>query len=117
MRFTNGYWKIKDNIIAEYATEYYGHRMEGGRLTLYAPFRHVAGRGNTLDQGQLTVILSAPMEGVVRVDVVNHRGKRHRGPDFALAQPGGVVPALREEEDFLYYEAGAVTARDRKSVV
>ena len=61
MRFTNGYWKIKDNIIAEYATEYYGHRMEGGRLTLYAPFRHVAGRGNTLDQGQLTVILSAPM--------------------------------------------------------
>lgn len=116
MRFTNGYWKIKDNIIAEYATEYYGHRMEGGRLTLYAPFRHVAGRGNTLDQGQLTVILSAPMEGVVRVDVVNHRGKRHRGPDFALAQPGGFVPALREEEDFLYYEAGAVTARvDRRA--
>lgn len=115
MRFTNGYWKIKDNITAEYATEYYDHRMENGRLTLYAPFRHVAGRGNTLDQGQLTVTLSAPMEGVVRVDVVNHRGRRHRGPDFVLAEPGAFVPALREEGDFLYYEAGAVTARiDRR---
>ena len=34
MRFTNGYWKIKDNIIAEYATEYYGHRLQGARLTV-----------------------------------------------------------------------------------
>ena len=111
VRFTNGYWKIKSDITAEFATEYYDHRILGNLLQVYAPFRPVTGRGATLDQGQLTVSLSSPMEGVIRVDVVNHAGRRRLGPDFPLFPQEGYAPKIHEEEDSLVYQAGRLTAR------
>ena len=55
MKFTNGYWLLKEEISPIYAVEYAGHEMEGNTLTVYAVQNHIRNRGDCLNLGILTV--------------------------------------------------------------
>ena len=46
MKFTEGYWCTKKEITPLYATEFADSRREGDELILYAPGKHIAGRGD-----------------------------------------------------------------------
>ena len=35
MKFTNGYWLLKDEMTPAYAVEYGGHTVKGDELTVY----------------------------------------------------------------------------------
>ena len=37
MKFTNGYWLLRDEMKAAYAVEYGSHRVYGQELTMYLP--------------------------------------------------------------------------------
>ena len=37
MKFTNGYWMLREEINAAYAVEYSGHSINGNTLTVYLP--------------------------------------------------------------------------------
>ena len=37
MKFTNGYWMLRDEMRAAYAVEYGSHRVYGQELTMYLP--------------------------------------------------------------------------------
>ena len=38
MKFTKGYWLLRDEMKAAYAVEYGSHRVYGQKLTLYLPW-------------------------------------------------------------------------------
>lgn len=74
MKFTNGYWMTKPEYAMSYAQE--AHRVErrDDTLRVIALTQCANGdRGALLNTATLTVSLSAPMENVLRVEVVQDR--------------------------------------------
>ena len=49
MKFTNGYWMLRDEIEASYAVEYAKHTVNGNKLEVYLPAKHMSGRGDALN--------------------------------------------------------------------
>lgn len=114
MKFTDGYWVIKPEMEMLYATEAYAAKLSPDCLEVLAPCHHISGRGATLDGGALTVSFTAPCEGVIRVEIVHHKGELERGPRFELAREP--VDSIAQETDEYYeFESGPLSARVDRS--
>ncbi|WP_373238355.1 alpha-xylosidase [Hungatella hathewayi] len=109
MKFTEGYWCTKKEITPLYATEFADSRREGAELILYAPGKHIAGRGDCLNLGMLTVRLSSPMEDVIKVSVRHFEGTAYNGPFARIHQTSPHV-TVEETEDEIRYQSGHTTA-------
>jgi alpha-D-xyloside xylohydrolase len=90
MKFTDGYWHIRPGVTATYAQEAFDIEPHDGSLVVSGPGRQILARGNVLNQPMLTVTLSSPLEGVVRVRIEHHQGA-HRSPGFAINETPGVA--------------------------
>ena len=109
MKFTNGYWLLKDEMKAVYAVEYASHRVKGKEVTVYLPSGHIADRGNCLNLPMLTLTLSSPMEGVIKVSAVHHAGALYKGP-FAEIQNENPEVVIEDTEEALIYRSGSLKA-------
>ena len=109
MKFTNGYWLLKDEMKAVYAVEYASHRVNGKEVTVYLPSSHIADRGNCLNLPMLTLTLSSPMEGVIKVSAVHHAGALYKGP-FAEIQNENPEVVIDDTEEALIYKSGSLKA-------
>ena len=65
MKFTEGYWSIREQYNAAFASEYSSHVIRNGNLEVLAPTKHIGQRGDTLNLPTLTVTLSAPRPGKI----------------------------------------------------
>ena len=109
MKFTNGYWLLRDGMKAAYAVEYGSHRVYGQELTMYLPCSHIVDRGSCLNIPLLTVTLSSPMDGVIKVSAVHHDGAVYNGP-FAKIYTGDAHVRIEENEEELIYQTGSLKA-------
>ena len=109
MKFTNGYWLLRDEMKAAYAVEYGSHRVYGKELTMYLPCFHIVDRGSCLNIPLLTVTLSSPMDGVIKVSAVHHDGAVYNGP-FAKIYTGDAHVRIEENEEQLIYQTGSLKA-------
>ncbi|MER5945447.1 alpha-xylosidase [Streptomyces sp. NPDC001904] len=89
MKFTDGFWLMRDGVRASYATEVRDIRHADDRFTAYAAVRHVRDRGDTLNQPLITLDIFSPAEGIIGVRVTHHAGGRRPGPDFELSPTEG----------------------------
>lgn len=89
MKFTDGYWLMREGVDASYAAEIADTHVDDDRFTLYAPVRHVRHRGDTLNGPLLTVECFAPAEDVIGVRATHHAGTPDKGPHFALRTGAG----------------------------
>ena len=113
MKFTDGFWHLRPGVAASYAQEAYDIAPtvtpDGDGLVIHAPDKRIERRGDTLNRPMLTVTLSSPLEGVVRVRIEHHQGG-HRSPGFALAtQPGAATVTTDDAGASL--TTGSLTAR------
>ena len=109
MKFTNGYWLLRDEMKSAYAVEYGSHRVYGQELTMYLPCSHIVDRGSCLNIPLLTVTLSSPMDGVIKVSAVHHDGAVYNGP-FAKLYTGDAHVRIEENEEQLIYQTGSLKA-------
>lgn len=109
MKFTNGYWLLRDEMKAAYAVEYGSHRVYGQELAMYLPCSHIVDRGSCLNIPLLTVTLSSPMDGVIKVSAVHHDGAVYNGP-FAKIYTGDAHVRIEENEEQLIYQTGSLKA-------
>ena len=86
MKFTKGFWLTRDEYEASYVKEIYKWDSSADVLTLFAPYKKIASRGDTLNLGLTTIEVSAPMADVLKVRVTGHAGSVKKGPDFVLEQ-------------------------------
>ncbi|MEN8651939.1 alpha-xylosidase [Streptomyces sp. 21So2-11] len=93
MKFTDGFWLMRDGVRASYATEVRDLRTAEDHFTAYAAVKHVQDRGDTLNTPLITVDCFSPAPGVIGVRATHHAGRAHRGPDFELP---GAAPAGAE---------------------
>lgn len=92
MKFTNGYWMIRDGVSALYAREAYelGIGEDGESLNILAPTTVIRGRYDTLNLPTFDIGVTSPAEGVIRVRAGHWQGATDY-PGFPLNadEPGG----------------------------
>lgn len=85
MKFTNGYWMIRDGVDALYAREAYELAADATTesLNVLAPTSVVRGRYDTLNLSTFNVDITTPAEGVIRVRAEHWQGATEY-PGFPL---------------------------------
>ena len=114
MKITDGMWLIREGMDPHYAAEAYDVAATPDGLTVYAPERRVDHRGSVLNTALLTVRLTAPLPGIIGVEVAHHSGGADRGPRFGLAQDGSHRPETAITDDIAEVRSGSLTARVRR---
>ena len=109
MKFTNGYWQIRDGITPLYAVEYSSHRINGNALTVYVPSRQIQHRGDILNLGILTVELTSPIEDVIKVSVRHFEGTAYHGPFAEITERKPHV-SISETDENVVYQTGNTRA-------
>ncbi|MGO4689754.1 alpha-xylosidase [Glaciibacter sp. 2TAF33] len=90
MKFTDGFWQTRPGVTPLYAQEAYDIVAGDDTLTVTAPTRVIAGRGDTLNRPTLTVTLSSPLPNIVGVRIEHFQGGRDE-IGFDLATETGHV--------------------------
>ena len=110
MKFTDGFWQTRPGVTALYAQEAYDIMPDGDTLRVYAPTKVIATRGDTLNRAMLSVTLSSPLDGVIRVRIEHHKGGRpSAGFDLVGATEGVGIAASDASGGTL--TSGGLTAR------
>ncbi|MCL2092837.1 MAG: alpha-xylosidase [Treponema sp.] len=114
MKFTNGYWLVKEGISPHFANSVYEIEEADGELVVYAPEKPVQERGNTLNTMLLTIRYSSPMKNIIRVRISHHEGGLNRGPQFKLHRQTGYNPRVRITKEGASLESGDLSVKVRK---
>lgn len=114
MKFTNGFWAMRDGIVPAYAIEYGGHMIRDNELTVYLPAKHIAGRGDPINISMLTVTLSGPLEGIIKVSAVHHAGTVVRGPFVPMKTGNPQIEILETEEELIYCSGNLKAVIDKR---
>jgi len=92
VKFTDGYWMLRDGVRAAYPAEVLDVTAHPGGLDVHAPTTPVRHRGDLLKGPVLTVSCTAPAPDVIAVRLTHFTGGRDRGPHFAVTtSPGHAV--------------------------
>jgi alpha-D-xyloside xylohydrolase len=84
MKFTDGYWLIRDGVEPHFAACAFEAEQRGNELVVYAPERPIRHRSDTLNTPLLTVRYSSPMKNIIKVRISHFEGGLDKGPHFQL---------------------------------
>ncbi|MER7169935.1 alpha-xylosidase [Streptomyces mesophilus] len=111
MKFTDGFWLMRDGVQASYATEVRDIRADADRFTAYAAVKRVERRGDTLNSPLITTDCFSPAEGVIGVRTTHLAGRHRTGPDFELPGGDASVGQVRRDGEALELTSGALSVR------
>ncbi|HLO93031.1 MAG TPA: alpha-xylosidase [Burkholderiaceae bacterium] len=114
MKFTDGQWLMQPGMTAHYASQNYHTQAFTDRLVVLATNKPIKHRGDTLAGPTLTVTISSPAEGVIRVSVVHYA--HSEPPRLHIPMPGqsDVPVQITETEDCWTLTSGAISVDVRK---
>ncbi|MDQ0338582.1 alpha-D-xyloside xylohydrolase [Caldalkalibacillus uzonensis] len=105
MKFTNGYWLIREGYTIHNPESLHDWQKDSKSLIVYAPCKAVRHRGDTLNIPMLTIRYSSPMPGVIRVQQYHFKGERKRRPE-GFINPEEVPVDILEDEEVLSLKSG-----------
>ncbi len=114
MKFTDGYWEMRPGMTPHYAAQVHEITIEREALIAYAPVGKLRERGHTVNQPLLTVRYSSPLENVIRVQLVHHKGMVQRKPQFELCKMSSPRVSIAEDENFAALTSGNLSVRISK---
>ena len=106
MKFTNGYWRIRETVNPHYAVEYADHKIAGDSLIVYAAARQIRDRGDTINAPMLTVTITSPAENIIKVSAVHFKGAPDRQPYFDKLKTAPPQVTIREQDDEIRFQSG-----------
>lgn len=110
MKFSDGYWQIRQGVTPHYPAQAFGVKVESDALVITAPTKKIRSRGDTLNLPALTVRFSSPLANVIRVQVTHHKGVKRAGPEFDL-YPQSTQVQIRKDDQAAALTSGQLTAR------
>lgn len=113
MRFTQGYWVIRQDYVMSYATQTVRVIKNDKELHIISACRPIRHRGDILDGGSLDIVFTAPRRNIIRVQVTHFAGTPRKDPKFTTYEED-VTPEIREDDDYAYFTSGDLTARVSK---
>ena len=112
MKFTNGYWLIRDGVTLQRPAEVHDIEIREGELVVHAPVTRILSRGDTLNKPVISVSFTAPRPDVIAVRIEHFAGHRESRPRFEL-ESAPVSPTITRDEQArtVEFASGRLTAR------
>ena len=108
MKISNGCWIQKEGITAFFPQEVYFCDVKEDMVKLVAPTHHIKQRGDTLGGVNITLEITTPVEGVIRVKAYHYKGAICDAPAFELNLPEKSAINATETEDAVIIKSGAL---------
>jgi hypothetical protein len=105
MKFTDGYWLLREGVTAAYPAEVLDVTESDGALEIHAPTRPVRSRGDLLKGPVLTLRAHTPMPDVIGLTLTHFTGGEPRGPEFELTG-SGAAPQVSYDDEHATSNAG-----------
>ena len=113
MKFTHGYWVIRENFTMSYAQQWVRTDIRGDEVNVKTACHPVRHRGDTLGGAMLNVTLSAPRPNVIRVRLEHFQGKKDNTPHFeTYCAP--CKPVIAEDDEKVIFQSGDLRAEISK---
>jgi alpha-D-xyloside xylohydrolase len=117
MKFTNGYWRMKEGVEPHFAACAYETEQHDNELVIYAPERQIPRRVDTLNAQLLTIRYSSPMRNVIKARVSHFEGDADKEPHFTLESDPEFKPAIRFTDGEAVLESGELSVCIEKSQI
>jgi alpha-D-xyloside xylohydrolase len=111
MKFTDGNWLMRPGVRAAYPAQAYDIATSADSLTVYAPTRRIAHRGDTLAGPLLTIEFASPLADVVRVRLTHFAGQPPRPPHFELRAQAAVGVEVTHDDSAATLTSGRLAVR------
>nr|WP_145156691.1 alpha-xylosidase [Paenibacillus terrae] len=98
MKFTDGYWMIREGYNVQNPADIRDITYTSDSMTVFAATKIIATKGDTLNGTLLKANFSSPMPDVIRVKLFHHKGKINKGPAFELFPSDTDVQISVDEE-------------------
>ena len=115
MKFTDGYWQMRPGLRPHYAAQVHEVIAEHNTLTVYAPIGKLQERGHTVNQPLLTIRFSSPMQNVIRVQILHHKGTALRQPTFEIYSLPTPQVSIFNDESWAMLTSGDLSVRINKT--
>ncbi|CAM4377276.1 alpha-xylosidase [Paenibacillus tarimensis] len=113
MKFTDGYWQIREGVTISYPIDVRDVQVSGSDLSVYSACKFVEKKGDTLNGTMLTAEFSSPLKDVIRVRWTHHAGTRKVGPEFETARDASIQAEIAHNDGHVLYQNGSLTAKIR----
>jgi alpha-D-xyloside xylohydrolase len=107
MKFSDGYWMMRDGVRAIYPIEVHDVTSDDATLTIVAATKAISHRGDTLNTPVVTINLRAPMNDVIAVGIRHFGGERAKPPTFEIGETAAHV-TLADGTDVIAFTSGAL---------
>ncbi|WP_336771320.1 alpha-xylosidase [Paenibacillus sp. MMO-58] len=115
MKFTDGYWQIREGVHMQHPVDVRELKEKNGKLTAYMATKPVVIKGDTLNGTMLTAEISSPIPDVIKVRWVHHAGVKQVGPEFETFVDANHSVSVEHDEQYTTLTSGGLQARIRKS--
>ena len=109
MKFTNGFWLVKEEYTPRYVRDIYEVEEGSREVKMYAPYKKIEGRGDTLNTGMMTYTVTAPAPDVLGIRMQNHAGNYVTEPYFRLDKGGEIRPLVSQIENRYEIRSGKLS--------
>jgi len=113
MKFTHGYWVIRENFTMSYAQQWVRTDIRGDEVNVKTACHPIRHRGDTLGGAMLNVTLSAPRPNVIRVKLEHFQGKKDNTPHFETYN-APCKPVITEDDEKVIFQSGELRAEISK---
>ena len=86
MKFTDGYWLLREGVTAAHPVEVLDVTAADGTLEIHAPTQPIRHRGDLLKGPVVTISAHTPMPDVIGLTFTHFEGEQPRGPEFDLSE-------------------------------
>lgn len=111
MKFTDGYWRMREGVHAFYPAQAYDVETTRDSFTVHAPTRPIRHRGDTLGGPLLTVEFSSPLADVIRVRLTHLAGQQPRPPQFEVLTTAAQDVTIRDDHTAVVLTSGRLSVR------
>ncbi|MCM3626997.1 alpha-xylosidase [Paenibacillus glycanilyticus] len=115
MKFTDGYWQIREGVEMQHPVDVREVKEKNGKLTAYMATKPVLIKGDTLNGTMLTAEISSPIPDVIKVRWIHHAGIKQVGPEFDIHADANHNVTIEHDEQYTTLTSGGLQARLRKS--
>ena len=110
MKFTDGYWLLREGVTADHPAVVHEVVASDGGLDIHAPSQPIRHRGDLLKGPVVTISAHAPMPDVIGITFTHFEGDQPDGPEFTLARQE-FTAHTGSDEDFATLTSGALSVR------
>src|ERR1700733_12287412 len=106
MRFGNGAWTMLPGVIPTYLSRVIDARVGEREALLHVFSKLGQERWETLEGHMFTVRITSPAESVFRIQVTHNKGRRTRGPSYALHAEAREIGRIDDSPEHLSLTSG-----------